>query len=262
MIFPSRLRVSLTLLLHVITVCLANVEKIVFLGPESTQIPKTSPSFEDLHLQTLTPANSSIRLELPRVFGNSTHPRGLSSWYLLNDLEPGRRYELRICWAGTEATIFWPEKFGISTVFNTPELITDLAAFSEARNNDDSSTEALESPSIEGEKSLLFYRIQAVADFFTLDQEYMQNPPPVLVDLSGSYKDRREAEADYLANKFAVLDPYLLNICPKSLLPTAIYIGCIAVVSYFVSGWAWRVIERTAERAKHQAVHNERAKFH
>lgn len=62
--------------------------------------------------------------------------------------------------------------------------------------------------------SVLFLRIHAAADYFTLNTSLMENVPPVLVDV--------------------ILDPYLLNVFPRSLVPTA---GWIAVVA----GFAWVV---------------------
>lgn len=45
----------------------------------------------------------------------------------------------------------------------------------------------------------------------------MKDPPPVLVDL--------------------ILDPYLYNVLPQSLVPTVGYIVVISIVSWFVARW-------------------------
>lgn len=45
----------------------------------------------------------------------------------------------------------------------------------------------------------------------------MKDPPPVLVDL--------------------ILDPYLYNVLPQSLVPTVGYIVFISIVSWFVARW-------------------------
>lgn len=47
----------------------------------------------------------------------------------------------------------------------------------------------------------------------------MANPPPVEVDI--------------------ILDPYLLNIFPRSLVPTAVYIIIVAVCAWVVSQLVW-----------------------
>ena len=76
----------------------ANVEKVIFVAP-----PTINKDFygnlEDLNLKTLSPSNPSIRLRTSVTFPNSTLEKGLQSWYLLDDLQPGRRYEVRVCWA-------------------------------------------------------------------------------------------------------------------------------------------------------------------
>lgn len=45
----------------------------------------------------------------------------------------------------------------------------------------------------------------------------MQNPPPVLVDI--------------------ILDPFLFNLIPRSLLPTIGIIIAVAISSYFIAQW-------------------------
>lgn len=45
----------------------------------------------------------------------------------------------------------------------------------------------------------------------------MKDPPPVLVDL--------------------ILDPYLYNVLPQSLVPTVCYIVIVSIVSWFVARW-------------------------
>jgi len=78
------------------------------------------------------------------------------------------------------------------------------------------------SKSGESRVSLLFLRILAAADYYTLDKSLMENVPPVLVDI--------------------ILDPYLLNVFPKSLLPTAGYILLVAIASWFISGYVWQIV--------------------
>ena len=55
----------------------------------------------------------------------------------------------------------------------------------------------------------------------------MSDVPPVLVDV--------------------ILDPYLLNIFPQSLLPTAGYLIILAVGGWFVSGFIWKILVQVAE---------------
>lgn len=88
------------LLLHSLfaALVLANTEKAVFLGPKAVTVPDVQPSLEALHLETLSPGYSSIRTQLPRAFPTDGEPRGLQSWYLLDHLDDGTRYEVRLCW--------------------------------------------------------------------------------------------------------------------------------------------------------------------
>ena len=85
--------------LHVWTVK-ANVEKTVFIGPSPATLP-------DVHgigsgVDVLDPAHSTLlATRLPVHFPTAAAPRGLDSWYLLQGLEEGRRYEVRICWPAT-----------------------------------------------------------------------------------------------------------------------------------------------------------------
>lgn len=77
----------------------ANVEKTIFLGPGPVSLPNAHPSLDDLHLDTLEPAELSIlATQLPVQFPTDAAPRGLESWYILRGLEDRRRYEVRICW--------------------------------------------------------------------------------------------------------------------------------------------------------------------
>jgi hypothetical protein len=96
--------VLLPLLLHLCLLAapaIANVEKTIFTAPDLTTFGDARPNLVDLHLASLSPKKLAIRTALPVIFPTAEHPRGLSSWYLLNSLHPGQRYEVRICWAAT-----------------------------------------------------------------------------------------------------------------------------------------------------------------
>lgn len=107
--------------------------------------------------------------------------------------------------------------FELDTVWETPELIQSLAAYAFSRQN--GGAELQEDKPRPGEKerqaSVLLLQIKASADYFTDDDALMKDPPPVLVDL--------------------ILDPYLLNVVPRSLVPTAGYIVVVAALSWFVA---------------------------
>ena len=69
---------------------------------------------------------------------------------------------------------------------------------------------------------MLLLQIHAAADYFTLNKTLMSVVPPVRVDV--------------------ILDRYLMNVFPQSLLPTAMYITVLAVIGWFVSGYVWRLL--------------------
>lgn len=84
----------------------ANADKIIFTGPAPITYPLASPSLSDLNLDALSaPSNLTLRTHLSRTFHddsdpeNEGKPRGQASWFLLDDLTQGQRYELRVCWA-------------------------------------------------------------------------------------------------------------------------------------------------------------------
>lgn len=64
---------------------------------------------------------------------------------------------------------------------------------------------------------MLLLQIHSAADYYTMNKTMMDQVPPVLVDI--------------------ILDPYLLNIFPRSLVPTAGFILALAIGSWFLSGF-------------------------
>lgn len=74
--------------------------------------------------------------------------------------------------------------------------------------------------------SLLFLQIFAAAEYFTMNKTLMETVPPVLADV--------------------ILDPYILNVLPKSLVPTGIYLVILAVIAWFLSGYIWRLLSSIA----------------
>lgn len=98
------------LLAHLIVIaCLfasarANTEKVIFIAPESVNLGDARPGLLDLRLDTLTPTNLTLRTSLPVAFPTEREPRGLQSWYLLQTLKQGQRYEVRVCWPATVRT--------------------------------------------------------------------------------------------------------------------------------------------------------------
>lgn len=63
--------------------------------------------------------------------------------------------------------------------------------------------------------SSLFLSVHAAASYFTLNETLMAEVPPVYVDL--------------------ILDPYILNVAPRSVLPTMAYVTFVAVIGWFLA---------------------------
>ncbi|KAL2192419.1 hypothetical protein P885DRAFT_73030 [Corynascus similis CBS 632.67] len=214
---------SAVLALFLSTLVLANTEKTIFLGPEPINTPLTHPTLSDLRLHTLTPTNGTLRTRLSAQFPSSDQPRGTATWLLLDKLTPNQRYELRVCWPATQPTEFTISTFPVTTVWDTPELITSLHAYSLSRESP-ISEDVLPSPpkerdGSEREASVLFLRILAAADYYTTDASLMVSVPPVDVDI--------------------ILDPFLFNVLPRSIAGTACYIIVVAATAYLL---AWRIV--------------------
>jgi len=220
----------LLLLQVVLTLC--NTEKIIFQGPSPIQIPTAHPTLEDLQLPALTPQINTQRTHLRAAFPSASFPEGSATWLQLTNLKSGQRYEVRVCWAATQPTAFTLSVFDLETVFSSSELITSLAQFSAARqrSSEEEATakQARESFAKEVDESMLFFRILAKADYYTMNQTLMKNVPSVHVDI--------------------ILDPYLLNVFPKSLGPTAIYIVVLACGAWFLgkvfSAWIINIVSQ------------------
>ena len=188
---------------------LGNVEKTIFLAPEAIHIPQQHPNLDDLSLEALSPLNATLRRQLPAAFPKPGFTQGKEAWFLLNSLKQHQRYEVRICWAATvsqhshslemrptphfpntkrrtqQPTSFILNTYELAEVFNTPELITSLAVFSESRQSSRLPARDSGSPlPNEWLSSALFLRILAAADYYTTNQTLMQNVPPVNVDIS------------------------------------------------------------------------------
>jgi hypothetical protein len=135
------------------------------------------------------------------------------------------------------------DTFEATTVFDTPALLQDLYIYTEERQNilvaDD--LEGFGGSTVTANRSVLFLRVNSAANFYTTDNSLMQDPPPVYADISTL--SISVPHLHHVTNLDTVLDPYLLNIFPQSLLPTAAYIIVLAVASWFLSGFAWSKLQ-------------------
>lgn len=76
----------------------------------------------------------------------------------------------------------------------------------------------------------------------------MKDPDLVDVEISKSFRLEHLFDRA-LINK--VLDPFLFNIFPQSLLPTAAYIILIAVGGWFLSSFVWKKLDAFLESKEH-----------
>lgn len=121
-----------------------------------------------------------------------------------------------------QPTDFWLDTFTITHVFDTPELISSLAGFSDRARTSPPLTLGYTADSSSTAQSVLFLRVQAAASYYSTNKTLMEYPPLVDADI--------------------ILDPFILNLLPRSLAPTAIYITVVALAAWFISGYTYRWI--------------------
>ena len=234
----------------------ANTEKTIFQAP---QPPSSSVAdLASLCLPVLLPEQPSLRTQLSlRPIGDELADRRTSSsWYLLHQLNAGRRYEARVCWAanvcaqtpsggpramlpmlhrtaahfGHRANVrftqqpseFWLDALTISEAFESATLIADLATFAEHQHE----TTCPELPGLNERQSALLLRVRAAANFYSANRTLMLDPPAVVVDV--------------------ILDPYLANALPRSLAATAAFVVAAALGAWFLSGMIWQKLRLAA----------------
>lgn len=106
-------------------------------------------------------------------------------------------------------------------------MITSLAHYSEQRQaiaiqDVEPSLAPAENMPSEDVAPLLFLRVFAAADYYTVNSTLMQHAPAVHVDI--------------------ILDPFIFNVFPRSLLSTAAYILLLAFGSWYLASFASRWI--------------------
>ncbi|WEW56345.1 hypothetical protein PRK78_001788 [Emydomyces testavorans] len=213
----------LSLLSLLVQLVWANVEKTVFIAPpaDAAELPSSLRPANLANIDTLSPSARSIRKHLDASFSSEKDPLGVRSWFHLVDLRPGQRYELRICWLATlmanhqQPTSFHLNTYTIADILDSPSLLSSLITYSASphRQRIEYPSPA-KVPSASPDQRSLLLAIDTAADYFTLNQTLMNDVPPVLADI--------------------ILDPYLLNVFPKSLVPTAGYVAVTTVIALFV----------------------------
>ncbi|EGE04561.1 hypothetical protein TEQG_03432 [Trichophyton equinum CBS 127.97] len=203
---------------------LANVEKTMFISPN---VDMAQSALLNVKLKALSPSAPSIRERLEAAFPTDMAPSGKRSWYRLEGLVPGQRYEVRVCWLATQPTEFTLSTHQPSEILQSLNLLASLAEFSEIQAYRNKNSTSLGGTSVRPAGVTLYLVIDAAADYFTSDKGLMADVPPVLVDL--------------------ILDPYIFNILPTSLVPTLGYVLVSAVLAWFISRYIWLQLSATAK---------------
>lgn len=102
--------INISILVACITVlfqlAVANVEKVIFVAPHPQPVPPENLAFDDLGLHRLSPSTPIVRTYLNASFPTEDQQLGTESWFYLEDLAPGTRYEARICWLATVRLLY------------------------------------------------------------------------------------------------------------------------------------------------------------
>lgn len=94
-------------------------------------------------------------------------------------------YQVTSTYTSQQPTDFWLDTFTIHDTFDTPELVTSLAHYSEQLQ--DSKTQVQNYAQVvqaAAAQSLLFLRVQAAASYYSANRTLMEHPEPVDVDIS------------------------------------------------------------------------------
>ncbi|KAI1311650.1 hypothetical protein F5Y03DRAFT_285204 [Xylaria venustula] len=200
-----------------------NTEKTIFLGPSPVDVQsRTYPTLDYLRLISLSPDKSAVRTHLKAEHPGRDSRPGAPSWFVLHNLTESQRYEVRVCWAATQPTTFKMEVYELETVFRAPELTSELSEYASITSSENphvTISSQTPKPGIKEsgiKESILLLRVFTAADYYSTNHTWMENALPVPVDI--------------------ILDPFLFNILPRSLLTTVIYTVAVAIVSWFMGG--------------------------
>ncbi|PWW72681.1 hypothetical protein C7212DRAFT_226101, partial [Tuber magnatum] len=111
-----------------------------------------------------------------------------------------------------------------SQLLDKPPLLANMTAYS-SRQLSLSPINELSVPST-APRSVLYLVIQAKADYYTHEKHRMETPDPVEVEI--------------------ILDPFILNVLPESLLPIVITIVLIALSAFWASGRVYNALRNIA----------------
>ena len=212
---PASLAVTLW-----IALTLANVEKTIFKTQKSAR-PISAFNHITSQLGRLSPSQTALQntIEVSSPL-QSTQDQGTASWLLLDGLEEDRRYEARVCWLATQPTSFSLQTLEPVEVLESETLFSSLKSYANSSERHFLSVPpALDSHS-------LFLRISAKADYHSSSANLVSQPPPVHTEI--------------------ILDPFVFNLLPRSLIPHSISIVSLSLLAWLLSGIIWRSVLRPA----------------
>ncbi|CUS09982.1 unnamed protein product [Tuber aestivum] len=227
--FPARI----LLLALFSTVVLGNVEKAIFVAPSNPQDLLFNGANSTERLEALypgllklnpSPTCEGICHQLRVTLDTSFIGSGERHWVALDHLEQGKRYEVRICWAATSPTDFTLNIYTASQLLDNPSLFANMTAYAFHRLSLSPISE-LYAPSA-APRSVLYLDIQAKAGYYTHEKPRMESPDPVEVEI--------------------ILDPFILNVLPESLLPTVVMIVLITLFAFWASGRVYNALRNIA----------------
>ncbi|KAF8423643.1 hypothetical protein EV426DRAFT_574480 [Tirmania nivea] len=218
-----RLLTTIFLSLTFIPSAVANVEKVIFvpsdsrplqftLNPNSLRLSPDGP-----RLYTVLDLNANTTGSERNGGGDGGGGRvgeereESSTWVVLEKVIPGKRYEVRIVWAATEPAEF---ELGVFTAVEAVEAGMGAGAEgSVIRGGEEGGKDGEKEGGLKSSQGTVMYlRVLAKKDRY--------NPDPVAVEL--------------------VLDPFIWNILPESLL----HIGAIVVLVAGAAWWAGAMVDR------------------
>lgn len=226
---------SIFLSLTFLPSAIANVEKVIFLlnPPPDPPLQLTRILSNLLRLNPNSPRLSTT-LDLTTNItgrerdagGNGGIGEGESTiWAVLEKLILGKRYEVRIIWAATEPAKFELEVF---TAVEVGEMgVEGLVIQGEEKGGKEEGKEEANNGALGSSQGIVMYlRVLAKKDPY--------NPDPVKIEL--------------------ILDPFLWNILPESLLCIGVVVVLVAGAAWWVSGRVERWLSMVARQQRREKV--------
>ncbi|CAD6505690.1 BgTH12-01180 [Blumeria graminis f. sp. triticale] len=213
----------------------SNTEKTTVVGPKIFVPLNRHIALGHINLKVLSPHHTPFRTHIKSTFPNDLSKIGRTSWFIMGDLIEGQKYEVRICWAATQPTTFRIKTHELHRYSDIPKLVTEMMKSGDVRNSDPqvaffhTNLTSSTAPDQDRELSTVLLQLDAAADYYTWNKELMQEVPQVHADI--------------------IVDPYILNIFPQSLLLTLVYISLLSIGSCLFSTMVVGMLEGISRKS-------------